>query len=594
MKWMAASAGAGVLLLAGCASAPPVSPASETAPPAASPAGEASPRLGQLADRFVALQMNYNPVSAYFTGLPAPDHRRWPDRSPEAIAAYEAEEDAILGELSRLDTREFSGRDARITYALLREQLESSRQGRICRGDLWDVNHMGGWHLGIVQVAQKQPVGTADERAQALERWRSLPRLVDQEIANLRRGLDQGYSAPKSVARRVMKQLDGLAAAPLDKSPLLNPAERAADETFKAAWRETLAGQVNPALTRYRDFLDREYLPRAREALGVSANPNGGACYRAGLRNFTTLDRPPEEVYELGRRTVEANATAVVDMGARKFGTRDLPTILKRLNEAPDNQFKSEQELIDFSREVVARAREKSAPLFHTMPEQEVRVEPFREFKRGTGGSSHYEPEVDPKQPAYYRINSEMWEKETRGGAEIVGVHEAYPGHHMQLAFARTLPQSPLAKLSFNSAYVEGWARYSERLAEEAGMYGTDYALMSRRIWPARGMVADPGMHVLGWSRRQTIDYLVATGRFSLQESEDLVDRMAVWPGQLTAYDSGGLEIMALRAEAEKELGPRFDIRDFHRAVLELGVVPLGALREHVRSWIAAEKAQAR
>jgi uncharacterized protein (DUF885 family) len=574
--------GLALLWLAGCASMP----APQSPPP------EPTAQVDALANRLVALQLGYDPTWAYFTGLPAPDHHRWADRSPPSLEALYQAQTALLADLRRIDAAALPEGPARVTYALVREQLESSLQLRACRWELWDVSHMRGWHLQMVEVAQQQPVGTADERAQALVRWRGLPAVVDREIANLRRGLDQGYSSPRTVVARVIKQIDGLAAAPAGKSPLFSPGERATDAAFKAAFAGVIREQVNPALARYRDFLKTEYLPRAREALGVSANPQGAACYQAGLRGFTTLNRTPQEVYDLGRRTVEANTATVQALGERKWGVRDLPTILKRINDAPDNHFASEPALIDFSREAVTRARAKSTTLFHALPAQEVRVEPFREFMRGSGASSHYEQDVDAAKPAYYRIASEQWATETRGGAEITAVHEAYPGHHLQIAFARTLPQTDIAKMSFNSAYAEGWGRYAEQLAEEAGMYVTDYAPMTRRMWPARGMVADPGLHVLGWSRKQVVDYLMESGRFSPQDTEDLIDRMAVMPGQLTAYDSGALQIVALRAEAERELGARFDVRDFHRTVLELGAIPLSTLADHVRAWIAREKAR--
>ncbi len=160
----------------------------------------------------------------------------------------------------------------------------------------------------------------------------------------------------------------------------------------------------------------------------------------------------------------------------------------------------------------------------------------------------------------------------------------------MQISFANMTGTSPITKLTGNSAYVEGWARYSEALAEEAGIYRTPYAPMTRRLWPARGMVVDPGLHVMGWSRQQVVDFIRQSGRFSGPEADDLVDRVAIWPGQLTAYDSGGLEIMALRREAEAALGPRFDIRKFHQRVLQSGAIPLTALRANIAAWIAAER----
>ncbi len=392
------------------------------------------------------------------------------------------------------------------------------------------------------------------------------------------------------MVRRVIRQIDGLVTSQPEKLPFFSPATRAEDQAFRERFRNILADPVNAAFRRYLAFLQEEYLPRAREALGVSANPNGTACYSASLRSSTTLRRSPQEVFRLGQQTVAANAAHVRELGRTRFGTDDLAVIVRRIADAPDNSFSSEQELIDFSREVVGRGRELSQPLFLSMPAQEMRVEPFDVVRRGSGASSYYQNEVDPALPAFYRINSETWETETRGSAEITALHEGYPGHHMQISLANMLGTSPITKLTSNSAYTEGWARYSEALAEEAGIYRTPYALMTRRLWPARGMVIDPGLHLNGWTRQQVVDFMVQSGRFSAREADDAVDRFAMQPGQVSAYDSGGLEIMALRREAEAALGPRFDIRQFHQRVLENGSIPLSALRANIAVWIAAER----
>ncbi len=547
--------------------------------------------LDALGDRRVALQVSYNPTAAYNLGVPAPDHRRWPDRSQPAIAAFQRQSDAILADLRRIDPARLTTPQRRSIHAAMLEWLEAEQQARICRSDLWAVNHMGGWHLNLLaNAAGNQPVGTANERADALARWSALPTLIDQEIANARLGLTRGYSAPKAVVRRVIRQIEGLVSAQPDKLPFFAPSQRAEDPAFKESFRSVLAGPVNAAFRRYLGFLQNEYLPRAREALGVSANPNGIACYSASLRSYTTLQRPPEEVFRLGQQTVAANAARVRELGRTQFGTDDLAAIVPRIGQAPDNSFSSEQELVEYSREVVGHAQELSRSLFLSMPAQEMRVEPFDAFRRGSGGSSYYQGQIDPALPAFYRINSEIWQAETRGGAEITAVHEGYPGHHMQASLANMIGTSPITRLTGNSAYTEGWARYSEALSEEAGIYRTPYALMTRRLWPARGMVIDPGLHLMGWSRQQVIDFIVQSGRFSAREADDAVDRIAIWPGQATAYDSGGLEIMALRRGAEAALGSRFDIRQFHQGVLENGAIPLTALRANIAAWIAAER----
>jgi uncharacterized protein (DUF885 family) len=577
-----------------CASplhAEPAPPAAAT-PAIAAPALSADQQLDALADRMVAEAVAYDPTSAYFIGVPAPDNRRWADRSLEGIAAYRARNDALLADLKRIDAGQLS-QPKRFVHASMVERLEAEKQRRVCHYELWDANHMSGWHMEFADVAREQPVGTAEQRAEALERWSSLPTLVDQEIANARTGLNAGYSAPKAAVRRLIKQIETIASAAPESLPYWQVAERSDQAAFRTAFREVIAARIQPAFGRYLAFLNTEYLPEAREAIAITANPDGRACYAASLRGYTTLKRSPEDVFELGKSTVNANLVDVKALGLKKFGTDDLPTILRRINAAPDNRFKSEEELIAFSRSVVDRAREKSAALFERMPAQEMRVEPFHAYRRGTGGSSYYERQIDPARPAFYRIASEKWRDDTRGGAEITAVHEGYPGHHMQISFATMTSSGPIANMLGNSAYAEGWARYSEALAEEAGIYQTDYALMTRRLWPARGMVVDPGIHLMGWPRERAIAFVRESGRFQGADADDLVDRIAVWPGQLTAYDSGALEIVALRRQAEKALGACFSLPEFHARVLETGIVPLGTLRDHIGLWIAAKQCPA-
>jgi uncharacterized protein (DUF885 family) len=564
------------------------SPSTMAIKPAVQPGpGESDRVLDGIVDRMVSHQLNFDPTLSYFSGLPAANHHRWVDRSPAALRVFQQEQDRLLADLRTIDANRLAPRNLG-THAILTELLEAESQSRICRAELWTVSHMHGWQLAVVLVAREQPVGTGDERTQALERWSALPQVIDQEIQNLRSGLAEGYSAPKSVVNRVIKQVIELA-APLDKSPLLSPAKRSEDADFKARFQTVIDAEVNPALRRYGDFLKNEYLPRARDELGVAANPNGVACYNARLRFFTTLNRTAEQVYQIGAAAVARNAATATELGFERFGTRDLNEIVRRVNDALDNRFGTLDELLAFSRQSTERARIGTGPHFQEMPTQVVLVEPFREFMRGSGASSHYETQVDLAQPAYFRIATDNWSSETRGRAEITAVHETFPGHHMQIASMHTLKRTPLAKLFASAAYQEGWARYSEMLAEEAGLYSTPYALITRRIWPARGMVADPGLHVLGWSREQTVKYMTDGGQ-SKADAEDLVDRMAIMPGQLTAYDSGGLEIMALREEARRALGTRFDIRDFHEAVLGGGILPLKALRARVENWVQSKR----
>jgi uncharacterized protein (DUF885 family) len=544
-------------------------------------------KLNNLANRFVQQSLDYDPTISYMTGLPTKDHSRFADRTPQALAAFDAEEEADLKELRTIDPDSLPA-SSRPIYANLKEQLESDLQLRVCKTELWNVNHFSGWQSQFADVAEEQPVASADEREQALKRWASLPRYIDVEIANLKQGLAQGYSAPKSVVQRVIAQMGGMSSAPPEQSPFYSPAARANDPGFKTAFAKVIAEQINPALKRYGDFLRTEYLPKAREGVAVSDLPEGAACYQAFLRQSTTLNRTPQEIFELGRKTVAANQADVVKLGKQMFGTTNFATIIKDVKARPEDHFKSKEELLEYSREILASAKAKTAEkLIAHMPKQDVVIKAERDFEDAAGVSSHYDPEPDASKPATYRIELGNWQSQTRGEAEITVVHEAWPGHHLQIALARELqPHNPLAKLIFNSAYMEGWARYAEAMSEEAGIYQSKDALILRRAWPARGMVVDPGLHAFQWTRQQAIDYLISTGRFDAKSANDVVDRIAVMPGQLTSYDSGGLEIRALRQEAQSKLGDKFDLREFNYVVLEQGVVPLTELRSHVEAWI--------
>ena len=553
-------------------------------------------RVSALADRYVTLTLQYDPTQAYSAGLPSPDNSRFADRSPAALAAYDAAEQSILADLRAVPTANLSA-TTRVVAATLREQLESDLQLRVCRTELWSVNHFSGWQSSFAQIAEQQPVATPDDRAQALRRWSAAPRFLDTEIANLRRGLAAGYSAPQSVTRRVIAQMDSMIAAPPEKSPFFSPAARSLnapspDPAFKAAFTRILVEEINPALRRYRDFLVTEYLPKAREGVAISDLPNGPACYQAFLRQNTTLTRTPQQVFDLGQQTVAANLADVQRLGQQHFGTTDTPTLIERIKSRPEDHFQSADDLLRFSRAHLDQARAATAAyLIDQMPSQAAVVEPDRPFEEQAGVSSHFEPEPDPAKPATFRLELSPWKTETRGEATIVLVHEVWPGHHLQIALARQLqPEIPLFKLTGNSAYVEGWARYAEGMAEDVGLYAdTPDALILRRLWPARGMVVDPGLHAFHWSRQQAIDYILAAGRDTPEAAADLIDRIAVLPGQLTSYDSGGLEIKALRHEAETRLGARFDLRAFNRAVLEEGVVPLSELRRHIEDYLATQ-----
>ncbi|HEY1744650.1 MAG TPA: DUF885 domain-containing protein [Granulicella sp.] len=551
----------------------------------------AEAKLSHLADRFVDQQLAYDPTLSYTTGLSTADNSRFADRTPRALAALDEQERHDLRELHEINVQGLSPR-ARATYANLREQLEANLQLRVCKTELWNVNHFDGWQSSFAEVAERQPVSSAEDRRQALQRWASVPRYVQVEMANLKLGLAQGYSAPQSVVRRVIQQMDDMAAADPEKSPFYSPAQRSGDAAFQSAFRQLILEQMNPALRAYRDYLQTEYLPKAREGVAISDLPNGADCYQAFLRANTTLARTPKEVFDLGQKTVNANVLDVQQIGETQFHSSDLVTILSAIRSKSTEHFQSRDDMLAFSRDFLERTKQKTgASLISQMPKQDVVIRPLSSFEESAGVGSRFQQEPNPARPAVYLINLSNWKTQTRAEAEIVTVHETTPGHYLQKALAQELqPPTKLSKLVDYAAYTEGWARYAEAMGEEEKIYDTEDAAIMRRLWPARGMVVDPGLHAFHWTRQQAIDYIVASGRFTAEEANDYVDRIAVMPGQLTSYDSGGLEIKRLREEAKTRLGGSFDLRRFNKTLLEEGVVPLSELRVDVEAWMDAEE----
>jgi uncharacterized protein (DUF885 family) len=552
-------------------------------------ADESAAAITDIADRYYALTLERTPEVAYFAGVNLPRHDGMEDNRPVARRQAEAEIDGMLAAIEKIDASGLGGRSEWISHAYLLQTLKSSVARRICRTDLWNVNQMGGWHQGYAQIAQLQPVESEEHRQQALHRWSAFSAYIDQEIENLKAGLGAGYSAPKTVVQRVIDQVDGVLGLDVEASPFYSPAVRAENVEFAAGMLEIATLQINPALQRYRDFLARDYLPAARSELSVTANPNGLECYEASLQSYTTLNRSGAEVYKLGQATVAANKAKVIELGLATYGTDDFQAIMDKAKNDPADRFTDEEQLLQLSRNAVQRAQSEMPRWVGAMPDVPVEVVPFEKHEEGKGMSAHYRPGNDER-PGEYRIPLHEPQEQSRGNAESVAFHEAWPGHHLQVAVAQSVEGlHPVTQIIWFSGPGEGWARYSEGLAEEMGLYATATGPIKRRAWPARGMVVDPGIHLFGWSREEAIEFMLESGRFPASKADEMVDRIAILPGQLTAYDSGGLEILALRKSAEDALGEDFDIREFHDRVLENGTIPLLQLRAHIEAWIESQ-----
>ena len=602
-RWLCAS----TLALAACAPAAQVS--TDPAPamtPAGAPASQAAAgpqtradSLGRavnaLADEAMQTALTRAPEIATIIGLPGFRHDRVSDNSLAALARQQAEDDAFAARVLALDHEPLLGRAEYITLGFLREFAQSNAQGRVCRNELWGgVNQMFGWQVTLARLAQVQPVGTDDLRAQAVTRWRALPTQIDTEIANLREGLRLGYSAPKVNVSRVLQQLDELLAMPPAQSPFASPMQRDSTPAFRTEFQAVMANEMYPAIRRYRDFIANEYLPAAREGIGIVQNPGGVDCYRAAVRSFTTLDVPAQEIHQIGLREMDKIQGEMRTIAQRSFNTTDVPALLERFRTDPQYLFRSRQEIVDYAEAAIYRAKVAMPRYFGRLPRADVVVEPYQEFEEKSAPGASYEIPGEDGRPGKYRINTYKPEEQTKVGVESTAFHESIPGHHLQLAISQEREGAHIiTRFTGNSGFSEGWGLYSERLADEMGLFSSDMdrmGLLSNEALRAARMVVDPGLHVMGWTRDQAIDYMLRHTAENRQAVENEVDRYIGWPGQATAYMLGNLEIRRLREMAERELGSRFDIRTFHDKVLEDGTVTLPMLRAKIERWVAEEK----
>ncbi|HET7583711.1 MAG TPA: DUF885 domain-containing protein [Gemmatimonadaceae bacterium] len=552
--------------------------------------------VGALADAYMASMLAHAPELGTLYGIPGSRHDRLPDNSPAALAAWHAREDSLLDAVRAVDSARVDRTGAWITYGLLREALEASVGTRICRHELWGVSQFSdGWPSAFATLAAAQPVGTDTLRAQALARWGELPHWVDTEITNLQEGMRLGYTAPRGNVRLVIAQIDSILATPLEESPFYEPATRDSSFTFRSAMRALVTSEIAPALRRYRDFLELHYLPAARETIAVSALPDGAACYQALVRSHTSLDVPARDIHELGVREVAATDSAMRVIAERSFGTSDVGELLAALRTDPRYTFQSRDEIVAYASAALARARAAAPQWFGRLPRADVKIERYPAFRERSASGEYIPPAEDGSRPGIFYIATYDPATRSRAGIEAVTFHETIPGHHLQIALAleRGDAVHPIARYLGSAGFIEGWALYAESLADEMGLYTGDLdrlGMLSERAWRAARLVVDPGIHMLGWSRQQAIDYLLAHTAVSPDEAASEVDRYIVAPGQATAYMLGAITIRDLRERAEHTLGSDFDVRAFHDRVLENGNITLPMLRHVVDRWLAASR----
>jgi len=569
-------------------------------------AGIADPALRAVVADHWEMMMRWSPTWATTLG----DHRyddKLAPRDAAAIARYQRERDELLARVHGVDGARTNETD-RVTLALLAARLEAEAGLDVCKFHEWLVDSGGSSVLGeLSYLVESHTVKTSRDAQNLVARMHQGAKLVDDTIANLATGLADGRVSSKEKVRRAIEQLETELAKPLDSWAMTTPkwiAAPASGDDWPAGERARLAGElratvareIQPAVVRLRDFLRDRVMPRARdEREGLAGMPDGDACYRATIVNHVGLAMSPQQLHELGLAEIAKTDARLVELGRRVLGTTDLATTIAKLRGDRSLYFTSREQILAASQRALDRAKAAIPGYFSVLPKADCVMREIPDYEAPYSTIAYYrQPHYDGSKPGEYFVNTYKPETRPRFELEALTWHESIPGHHLQIAIAQELGALPaFRKLDGSTAFVEGWALYTERLADQMGLYSSDLDRLgsaSYDAWRASRLVVDTGIHSLGWTREQAEAFMRAHTALTDINISNEVDRYIGWPGQALAYKVGQLEILRLRGEAEAQLGAKFDLKAFHEVVLGAGAVTLPVLEQRVRAWIARTK----
>ena len=436
------------------------------------------------------------------------------------------------------------------------------------------------------------PITNATEAAAYIERLRAIPRHLQQSLERLARGRARGLTPVAHLVVNAASQIDKYLGALTDPLVLSAPADMPGVDAWKAEAQAVLSSEVHPAFASYRDALRTDVLPTARdrEHVGLCHLPKGVERYQALVHAHTTTRRTADDLHSLGLERVAAVHAEFRELGKRLFGIEDPAVLFKHLNDDPELRWRTRAEILAAAEVTVRRAEAAAPQWFGRLPKDACAITEVPDLEaEGSAPAYYMPPALDGSRGGTYFQNTWKPEERTSFDLESVAFHEAVPGHHFQIAIAQELDDLPLIRrLSMFTAYVEGWGLYSERLADEMGLYSSDVqrlGMLSADAWRAARLVVDTGMHAMGWTREQALEYLLDACPIARIDAEAEIDRYIAYPGQALSYMTGRLEIERMRAECARIAGDRFDLRAFHDAVLGNGALPLNVFAEVMTAW---------
>ena len=599
----------GLLYFSGClpateAPSPSAPPLTASPAPAAPAASEAEIKLEALFADDWEFRLRESPEFATSVG-----DRRYSallaDVSEEAESRRAAERRNLLRRLEAID-RAGLERQEQISYDIYQRLTRQSLREFELREHLVPITNREGFHTSFPQLPDRVPLRNVEDYENYIARLRAFGSYTRQHIALLRGGIAAGRTLPRVVLAGFDGTLEPHIVTDPSQSLLWTPFEDFPDavpEAERARLRAEAEGaileSVAPAYREFRDFMRDEYIPGARATLGASELPGGDELYAFLVRKYTTLDITPEEVHQQGLAEVARirQEMAAVMRDAGFTGTHE--EFLAFLRSDPQFYVGEPEELLRRTALVLKRMDGELPKLFRRLPRMSYGIKPIPDYIAPRTTTAYYSrPSGDGTRSGTYWVNLYDLKSRPLYEVEALSLHEAVPGHHLQIALQQELEGIPdFRRFAGFTAFTEGWGLYAERLGLETGFYTDPYSNFGRltyEMWRACRLVVDTGIHAKGWSRQQAIDFMAENTALTLLNIQNEVDRYIAWPGQALAYKTGELKIRELRALAERELGGDFDVRAFHDVVLGSGAVPLTVLEENVRQFIAAERAGGR
>ncbi len=531
---------------------------------------------------------------------------RWSDESLDSYAHRNLHSQEVLAKLTKIDRGGLPASD-QLNYDLFKKRYEDSIEGYKFHGFLLRLN-------------QREGIQTTDELADALRfetlkdyqdwitRMRTFPALMDQNIALMRQGIKERIVHPKVIMERIPAQLDKQIVSDPTQSGFYRPflhfshfskgISAADQQRLRQEARQAVEQQIVPAFKKFKDFFVSEYLPACFDQVGIWQMPNGAERYAFEVRHFTTTNATPEEVHEIGLREV-ARIRGEMDRIIHETGfkgTRE--EFFKFLRTDPQFFYKTPDDLFEAYKALAKTVDPNLVKVFRTLPREPYGVEAIPAVAAPDTTAAYYRPgAADGSRAGTYFVN--LYKPETRPKWEMTALtlHESVPGHHLQIARARELGEQPMfRRFGEYTAFVEGWGLYAESLGEDMGLYDDPYSKIGQltyQMWRAVRLVVDTGIHSKHWTRDQAINYFMDNAPKAELDIVNEIDRYIAWPGQALAYKMGELKIQELRARARQELGPKFDLKEFHDVVLGSGALPLNILERNVNQWVMEKKTQA-